>query len=169
MKKLIYAALIAAGTVAACNKSADTNATSQVQVRLTDAPFDAEEVNIDLRGVSVLYREDSSWTNLNTTAGIYNLLDYQNGVDTLIATGSIPSTGTIKEIRLVLGNANTIVIDSIVYPLVIPGGSEAGLKVKLGKKTSRPIEDILLDFDANLSIHRTGNNKYMLKPVIKLK
>ena len=169
MKRLFYAAIIAASTIIACNKSADTNSTSQVQVRLTDAPFDAQEVNIDLREVRILYRNDSNWTSLNTTAGVYNLLDYQNGIDTLIATGNIPATDPVKEIRLILGSANTIMIDSVVHPLTIPGGSESGLKVKVNRKSARPIEDILLDFDASLSIHKTGNNKYLLKPVIKLK
>lgn len=153
----------------ACNKSQDTPGSSTVQIRMTDAPFDAEEVNVDLREVRILYKGDNTWDTLQTNAGVYNLLQFQNGLDTLIATGPVPTNSTIKEMRFILGPNNSIKIDSIVYPLTIPSGSEHGLKIKLHKKTSRSIEDILVDFDANLSIHKTGNNQYVLKPVLKLK
>ncbi|WP_207494199.1 DUF4382 domain-containing protein [Aridibaculum aurantiacum] len=158
--------------VFACNKSSEnpsSSSSSNVQIRMTDAPFDAEEVNIDLRQVRIKYKGDNSWDTLQTNAGVYNLLQFQNGLDTLIASGNIPTTSTIKEVRFVLGPDNTIKIDNVVYPLTIPNGSEDGLKIRVNKKTSRSIEDILIDFDANLSIHRTGSGQYILKPVLKLK
>src|SRR5215213_4952510 len=99
MKKPIFV-LVAAFlvlTIAACKK--DSNTTT-LKINLTDAPLDAEEVNIDLVGVSVNYTgEDTGWTDLTATPGVYNLLGLQNGLDTLIAQGTVP-TGTLKEIRL---------------------------------------------------------------------
>lgn len=136
---------------------------------LTDAPFDAQEVNVDIREVVVNYAKDSTdWVPLTANAGIYNLLALQNGVQTLLATGNNPG-GTIKELRLILGAGNTIKIDNQTYPLTIPSGSESGLKIKVNKKLATSLDKLVVDFDAGLSIIKTGNNEYKLKPVLKLK
>ena len=86
----------------ACSKD-DSGKSTTVKVRLTDNPVNAEEVNVDIRQVSVKFSDDSihGWVNLNTYAGVYDLLGLQNGVDTLLAVGVIP-TNVVKEIRFVL-------------------------------------------------------------------
>ena len=97
---LIAAVLI---SVTACQKDSNSGGTTNLQIHLTDNPFNATEVNVDLREVRINLSDDSTgWVTLNTHAGIYNLLNLQNGVDTLLASGTIP-TGTLKEIRFVLG------------------------------------------------------------------
>lgn len=145
------------------------NANQTFKVMLTDAPFDAQEVNVDIREVVVNYAKDSTdWVPLTANAGIYNLLALQNGVQTLLATGNNPG-GTIKELRLILGSGNTIKIDNQTYPLTIPSGSESGLKIKVNKKLATSLDKLVVDFDAGLSIIKTGNNEYKLKPVLKLK
>jgi hypothetical protein len=142
---------------------------STLNVRLTDAPADYQEVNIDLEEVHVKLSGDSAnWVELKAVAGVYNLLDLQNGVDTLIGTSLLPSQ-VVKEIRLVLGADNTIKVNGAVYPLEIPSGSESGLKIKLNKKLETSIETLIIDFDAALSIHEEGTGDYKLKPVLKIK
>ncbi len=166
---LFFALALTTGVFYACQKSAE-GTTPTLKVNLTDNPFNAQQVNIDLKEVRVNYSGDSTsgWTTLNTTAGVYNLLALQNGVDTTIATGGVPG-GQVKEIRFVLGNNNSIMIDSVVHPLTIPSGAESGLKLKINKQISGSLDSLLIDFDAALSVHQTGNGKYMLKPVLKLK
>src|SRR5262245_54879889 len=89
-------------TINACQKEKGSG-TTNLRVHLTDNPFNASEVNVDIREVRVNMSDDSTgWVSLNTNAAIYNLLGLQNGVDTLLATGPIPS-GTLKEIRFLLG------------------------------------------------------------------
>lgn len=157
-----------------CQKEAasDTNGNGQptmLKVNLTDAPIDADSVNVDIQEVRVNYRNDSSgWVNLNTVAGVYDLLGLQNGVDTLIASGMIPSN-SVKEIRFILGSDNSIVVNGVNYPLTIPSGSESGLKLKINKQLNGQLDSILIDFDAALSIHQTGAGDYKLKPVLKIK
>lgn len=175
MKKYVFSlfsiAAILAITIISCSKdkSGNGNATT-VKVRLTDNPYNAEEVNVDIQQVRVMFNEDSvnGWANLNTHAGVYNLLGLQNGVDTLLAVGTIP-TNTVKEIRFVLGTDNTIKIAGIVFPLTIPSGSESGLKIKVNKQLNASLDSLLIDFDAALSIHQTGTGSYQLKPVLKIK
>ena len=139
------------------------------QVMLTDAPFDAQEVNVEIKEVWVNYAKDSSgWVALKTTAGIYNLLALQNGVQTVLATGN-NTGGTIRELRFILGTANTIKINNEIYPLTIPSGAESGLKIKVNKKLASTLDNLVVDFDAGLSIIKTGRNDYKLRPVLKIK
>ncbi len=161
--------LITAILVGACSKDNNSRSTT-LKVRLTDNPVLAEEVNVDIQQVRVKFSEDSisGWTDINTYAGVYNLLGLQNGVDTLLAVGVIP-TDVVKEIRFVLGTNNTIKVNGIVYPLTIPSGSESGLKIKVNKKLNGTLDSLLIDFDAALSIHQAGPGDYKLKPVLKVK
>jgi len=149
----------------ACKKDA-TNST--LHIRMTDAPSALEEVNIDLMQVNVKFAKDTAaWVALETTPGIYNLLGLQNGVDTLIAQGSFPSN-VVKEIRLVLGDRNSIKFDGQIYPLTIPSGSESGLKIKVSKKLQANLETLLIDFDAALSVKQEIDG-YKLRPVLRIK
>ena len=177
MKKniLLLATLLFIGSIAliSCSKDEEqAGGTSTLNVRMTDAPIPFDEVNIDIREVKVKFTDDSTsadgWVTLTTFPGIYNLLALQNGVDTLLATGVFP-TQVVKEIRFVLGPDNTIVDTlGVVHPLTIPSGSESGLKLKINKALDETLETILIDFDAALSIHQTGNGTYMLKPVLRI-
>jgi len=159
----------------ACSKeNTDRNGTN-FKVLLTDNPALYDSVNIDIREVRVNFNDDSSgnnpgWINMSTNAGVYNLLTLQNGVDTLLATTNFPTpTQTLKQIRLILGPDNSVVVAGIRYPLTVPSGSQSGLKINLNKQLNARLDSVLIDFDAALSIHQTGNGTYMLKPVLKIK
>ena len=165
----LFSALVIVLFVAlsACKK--DSGGESTLRVRLTDAPADYQEVNIDLKAINVKLSDDSAaWVALDAIPGIYNLLGLQNGVDTLIGTKTF-SKSTVKEIRLVLGSNNTIKVNDAVFPLTIPSGSESGLKIKINKKLAASIETLIIDFDAALSVHEEGTGDYKLRPVLKIK
>jgi hypothetical protein len=166
MKPDIAVLFITTFAFIACKKE---NEQSMLKVRMTDAPTVAEEVNIDLKEVQVKLDKDSvNWVTLETNAGVYDLLGLQNGIDSVIATGSFPVNQTVKEIRLIVGENNSIKVDGQVYPLVIPSGAETGLKIKIDKKLRASLENVLIDFDAALSINQEPDG-YKLRPVIKLK
>lgn len=170
MKSLIIAAasmLIIAG----CTKdqSSPATGTSKLTIQLTDNPYNATEVNVQILQVRVNFRGDSTgWIDLDTKDSIYNLLDLQNGVVTPLAQGNVP-TDTLREIRFILGDSNSIKIGNDVFPMKVPSGSESGLKIKLNKKLNATLDSLVIDFDAALSIIKTGNDKYILKPVLKIK
>jgi len=166
--KIISSALASLVILTACDK-ANLDPVTHLKVRLTDAPVNAQEVNVHIKEVRVNLVNDTVWTKLNTNAAIYNLLDYKDGKDTLIAQGTVPATNTVKELRLLLGDSNTIKINNDVYPLGVPGGLQSGIKITLNKKLNKNIETIVLDFDAGLSIVELGKGTYQLNPVIKLK
>lgn len=176
MKKniVLLAAVFLCGSFIFYSCSKDSkyeHGSSTLHVRLTDAPTVYEEVNVDIREVRVKFSDDSlntGWVTLNTFPGIYRLLDLQNGVDTLLATGAFPFQ-IIKEIRFVLGPNNTIKDAGVVYPLTIPSGSESGLKIKINKSLNATLETIIIDFDAALSVKKEGTGDYKLRPVLKIK
>jgi len=153
----------------ACSKDNSDQATT-LKVRLTDNPLNADEVNVDIQQVRVKFSDDSlhGWADLDTRAGVYDLLELQNGVDTLLAMGTIP-TNVVKEIRFVLGANNSIKVNGVLFPLTIPSGSESGLKLKMNKRLNGTLDSLLIDFDAAMSIHQTGAGVYQLKPVLKIK
>ena len=180
MKKtnvLMLAFVLTLAVFAACTKeNSSGNGTTNLKVNLTDAPIgELDSVYVDIREVRVKMGGDTSsagddgWQTLTATPGIYDLLSYQNGIDTLIASGQVP-TGYVKEIRLILGDNNRVV-DSfgVVHPLRIPSGSESGLKIKINKRLNASLDSLLIDFDAALSIKKEGSSGYKLRPVIKLK
>ena len=141
----------------------------RLSIRLTDEPINAEEVNVDIQSIIIKTNEGFDSVALETAAGIYNLLDYQDGVDTLIGNVIIDFEN-IKEIRLILGENNSIKVDGVLYPLIIPSGGQTGLKIKVNiDVTNSELVEILIDFDALKSIVKKGNGTYHLKPVLKIK
>lgn len=139
-----------------------------VQIVLTDNPTAFDEVNVDITSIRVnLDKDTTGWITLNTKAGVYNLLALQNGIMDTLATGTAPS-GTLKEVRFILGARNTVKVNGVVYPLVIPSGGESGLKIKIDKHLNETLNSFLLDFDAALSIKQESDG-YKLRPVIRIK
>ncbi|MBD0376339.1 MAG: DUF4382 domain-containing protein [Flavisolibacter sp.] len=163
--KSVLFSLLLVFSFTACKKESNT---VPAQFYLTDAPADYQEVNIDLVAIRVkLDKEEDNWVDLKTNAGVYNLLALQNGVSTLIAQGDLPQ-GVIKEVRLILGPNNSIKANGQTFPLVIPSGEEAGLKIKIDKKLKMTLNSFMIDFDAGLSV-KEENSGFKLRPVIKLK
>lgn len=146
----------------------DDNQTAKLEVRLTDAPGDYEEVNIDIQSVEINNGEgNSGWTTLDVESGVYNILELTNGLDTLLASTELPA-GRISQIRLILGDNNSVKVNGVTKPLSTPSAQQSGLKLNLQAELSEGITyTITLDFDAARSIVRRGNGSYSLKPVIR--
>jgi hypothetical protein len=149
----------------------DDDQTARLEVRLTDAPGDYEEVNIDIQSVEVHASEgdqSSGWSTLDVESGVYNILELTNGLDTLLATAELPA-GKISQIRLILGDNNSIKVDGETKELSTPSAQQSGLKLNLNAVLTEGITyTITLDFDAARSIVKKGNGAYSLKPVIRV-
>jgi hypothetical protein len=123
-------------------------------------------VFVDIVGVEITgNRGPALLTNVHP--GIYNLLDFSNGVDTLLASGLL-TDANISQIRLILGPNNSVVISGVTYPLSTPSAEQSGLKLQVHQTlTAGVLYSVLLDFDAYKSIVDNGNGTYTLKPVIR--
>lgn len=149
-----------------CNKQKEGN--SEISIRMIDAPGDYQQVNVHVLQVKI-HHEQAGWVELPTYAGVYDLLTLQNDVfATLVDPFVIPS-GKINQMRLILGDQNTIMVDSILHPLSTPSAQMSGLKINV-KSTLSPnqLYILTLDFVADASIVEQGNGTYSLKPVIKV-
>jgi len=152
-------------------KSADSNS-SRLQIRLTDSPFpNAKEVWVDIQQIEILMDDTAKPLILGGThPGLYNLLDFTNGKDTLLADALIPP-GKISQVRLILGDNNYIITnENEKISLKTPSGQESGLKVQVHQDvTGGILYRLILDFDAGRSIVKAGNSgNYLLKPVLRI-
>ena len=92
---------------------------AKLQVYLTDDPANYDKVVIDVKDVQINLSTDSSdkWQSLSTVkAGSYDLLRLVNDDDTLLASSDI-GTGTLEQMRLVLGPNNYVVVNGQNIPL----------------------------------------------------
>jgi len=157
----------------ACSKheSSLEKSKAHLEVYLTDAPSGSyDSVIIDVRDVMINYSNDSAggWKSLSqVNARPYDILRLVNDKDTILGKTDLDS-GRIEQIRLVLGPNNYVMIGGQKYPLETPSAQQSGLKINLHQDVSAGLlYKLLLDFDAARSIVKTGNGKYILKPVIR--
>ncbi|MBX5439276.1 MAG: DUF4382 domain-containing protein [Thermoflavifilum sp.] len=158
-----------------CEKTSSTSSPSHLEVYLTDDPAGYQAVWIDIQQVWVNTSSDTSdnssgWVQVPLfRPGLYNLLSLRNGTDTILGAVDLPA-GTISQMRLVLGDSNSVVLDDgTVVNLTTPSAQQSGLKLNLHETLTAGVPYALeLDFDAARSIVQAGNSgKYLLKPVIR--
>jgi len=176
LKKIYFvavAAMIVMLGFQSCESGDETN-TARVQLKLVDAPGDYLEVNVNI--VDIQYNNSDSeagWVSFGTPE------DYPINVDltTLIAGNSllladqiIPS-GMLKQIRLVLGDGNTLKIEGqeSMMALNTPSAMQSGLKLNMNTTLESGFSyTFILDWDVQKSVVNTGAGTYNLKPVIRV-
>jgi hypothetical protein len=184
---LISLILLIAG-LNACQKEAvnnqngvtDVNKSHAVTIYLTDHQtpiFDS--VFIDIRRLEVKLEDDTlpngGWVNLVINPGVYNILRFRNGLDTLFATGTLPNA-KIKKVKLVLGTQNSAMKNGQSFPLRVKDEDrEVIANLESSNFEITPSGQVLfwIDFDAGNSIQTdnsgSGNgNGYRLKSHIKI-
>lgn len=154
----------------ACNNDDNSSymeGNAKLALRLTDAPGDYEAVFIDVEAVEIKYNGNQDDLILAIESGIYDLLELTAGVNVLLYDDEVPA-GRISQIRLILGDDNTIVVDGQTLPLATPSAQQSGLKINV-KQDLEPgiLYEFILDFDVDKSIVAQGNGGYSLKPVIR--
>ncbi|MDQ6528867.1 DUF4382 domain-containing protein [Flavobacterium sp. LHD-85] len=162
--------------LASCSSSDsnDGSQTSKVSVRMTDAPGDYDQVNVEVLDVKIKSTSETGedgWVSIgNIKPGIYNLLDLTGGVNVLLADNEVAS-GYLGQIRLILGEHNTVVKDGTTYPLKTPSAQQSGLKLKVNQTLTAGVTyDFLLDFDVEHSVVVEAGNSgnFNLHPVIRV-
>lgn len=171
MKYIISSLIVSMALFIACDKDNKEDTTPEktstvIQVYLHDQAIDYQEVNVDIQEVRIKGYGNNEEYDLADNAGVYNLLDYQNGLDTLLGEITV-EYDSIAQIRLVLGTENSVMVDSVLYPLETPSAQQSGLKINVhGELTYVDTFIVSLDFDAAESVHQLGNGDYQLHPVI---
>ena len=152
------------------NENSSSPGNAKLEVYLTDDPANYDEVVIDVKDVMINYSTDTAngWKSLSqVNVRPYDILRLVNDKDTILGQTDLDS-GRIEQIRLILGPNNYVKINGQTYTLETPSAQQSGLKINLHQDVSAGLlYKLLLDFDAARSIVRTGNGKYILKPVIR--
>lgn len=180
----------------ACQKSGIRNQDSQpVAIYLTDHPGEFENVFLDITKVeakvdsSKRCKEDDRgdrpgdfdhdnddhqkgrdeygvWQTLSFRAGSYDVLTLRNGVDTLLATGTVP--GTLRKIRITV-SAVRVVKNGVTYPVELAANGGNYLYVHVRKdhmRDSSGVKKLHIDFDVARSIVEV-NGRFILRPVLR--
>jgi hypothetical protein len=163
--------------IISCNNDdsspSNTEGTSKLSIKLVDNPGDYEHVYVDIIDVLVKVNndsEDDNWQSIDAiNTGVYDLLELTGGVNVLLADNYEIPSGTLNQIRLVLGDNNTVVIDGETFPLTTPSAQQSGLKIQINEILESNFEyTFWLDFDVCQSIVVAGNSgNIILKPVIR--
>jgi hypothetical protein len=188
-----FAAMVLCGAVAlgaaACSNSPSSPSSGSggtFNLRLRDSPFtDAKAVFVTFSSVRA-HRSDSDWTAVPFSGGVTSRtcdLKKLETAEDVLGTGNLPA-GHYTQVRLVVASA-VLYFDNAssgaaacAPTLTTPAGRSAALDIPSGEvKLNREFDVVekpgstmtmLLDFDGNGSIHQTGNDRYMMSPVISI-
>lgn len=191
-----FMALAVSLLTTACNKNSSSEAPvpqgkQQLSLYLTDAPALFDHVLINIKSVKVLIdtctntrahdkddwdgrgdnenKKDSCmiWEDMKVNPGIYDVLKLRNGIDTVLASSSI-TKGYIRLIKIEIGPSNSLVKDSVTYPLALPAYAKNYILLKLrGDEFDEYLPGksrLWIDFDINKSIYQGRDNRFYLNP-----
>jgi len=164
----------------ACKKeNASSGGPAKASIYLTDHQTPVfDSVFIDIQKLEVKIGDSNStnegWIDLAINPGVYNILRFRNGLDTLFASGTLPSN-RLRKIRMTLGTQNRVVKNGQSFPLKIKDTDKqvvANLSDTNFDITGNQVF-FWIDFDAGNSIvvdnSGSGNNNgYALKAHIKI-
>jgi len=169
MLAVIGVLAVAVWALVGCGSS--SSGTGRIQISLVDAPFDADEINVDITSVQV-HKSDGGWYTLKEyNPPLYvNLLDYSTGGTSLMLVDVPLGAGHYTMVRLMLSGAD-IVIGGQSYPVDLRNVSETGVKCnRQFTVESGQLMALILDFNAGRSFvnNPPGSDNYMLHPVMTM-
>ena len=160
-------------------------ANGTLTVNLTDTPFtDAKAVLVTFSEVQA-HHSGSGWVKVNFAGGntiTSRTCDLKrlDGAQDVLGSDSLPS-GHYTQIRLVVTESTLYFDNSTSDPVCAPSisapaGNSGPLEISSGEiKLNREFDlaagggtSILLDFDADKSIHQTSKDHYRMNPVISI-
>lgn len=172
----LVAAAVAAIPLAGCD-SAGSGDGPEFTLRMTDFPFDdADSAIVTIQRIELRNGDEGEpflfFTGPDAT---FNLLDFQDGLDTTLGLRDLPTSG-YDQVRIIISpDARVVMDDGTVYPLRVPSGSQTGIKINLpDEAASESVEtvDVLVDFDVERSFVTLGPpdapNGFIFRPVLRI-
>lgn len=179
--------LLVAGVLAIGGCGGDGAPIASLSLGIADAPVDdAQAVVVAIDAVELLDAQGAVAHRVDfVPAAAVDLLQQQGGAQFLLFEGRDVPTGTYPELRLFVArqtNASCsqaqadpdhpsfVTVDGVEYPLIVPAGGSAGVKVRGPIVVEAQGEArYTIDFDLRKSIVRRGNSGcYNLKPQLRL-
>ncbi|MFN5982136.1 MAG: DUF4382 domain-containing protein [Fluviicola sp.] len=122
---------------------------------------------MDLTSIEVLVQGKGWVTMDNKFSGQIDLLQYNNGLDLLIANRSFEFCKLIK-IRLILGENNFIVKNGVFHTLILPLSAQDGIEIDIDSDLNS-IEKVeeWIDIDVGKSVTEQNDGSFIFNPVIR--
>jgi len=159
---------VTALVMTSCGGGSDTSSggsSGNLYVHLTDAPTDeVSSVNVYISGLKVK-RSGAAVERISNDVGLIDLLTLTNSTK-LIAVASVePGNYDFIMVQLDQARSNVVVKSTgNTEPLKIPSQEIKVLGGFVVEATGQT--NVVLDFDAEKSLVKQGNNNWLLKPVI---
>jgi hypothetical protein len=185
MIRLVSVLSVLSVLVYSCQKDITGNGNSDISkphvatIFLTDHQTPVfDSVFIDIQKFEIKVEDDTipndGWIDLHIRAGVYNILRFRNGLDTVFAVGMLPNA-RIQKIRLTLGTQNSAMKNGQSFTLKVKDEDRqvvANLESNNFDISNGQLS-FSIDFDAGNSIQvdNSGpgnNNGYRLKSSIKI-
>lgn len=154
------------------NSVNQTDGSARISIKLVDSPGDYDKVFVDIQDIMIKMNDDSEgengWESLGITPGIYDLLELTGGKSAILIDDYEVLAGELSQMRLILGDQNSVVKGDDEFPLKTPSAQQSGLKLKINQTLEAGyLYSFVLDFDVAKSIVVAGNSgNIILKPVI---
>jgi hypothetical protein len=151
-----------------------------VTVWLTDAPgIDMiESAEVTISTVYLIGSDGTPRDTLATDAGVFDLLDLQNGLKAFLGTATI-AAGDYEQLRMVVTAATITLKTGFTFSdgtstrdLKVPSGPQSGIKVNFGGPVhiEGPTTDLTIDFPVDQNFVFTGGttspNGVLFKPTL---
>jgi hypothetical protein len=192
LRRSVIAVAVAAGLLSFACSGSDSSPTGpsgpggsggNFNIRITDSPYgSAKAVLVTFSDVSV--HKDGNWTKVPFSGGgstrTCDLKKLQNSAQDILGAASL-GQGAYTMVRLTVQGAKIFFDNSAVsstpcapsiaepagaaFPLTIPSGE---VRLNGSFNISSAVTTMLVDFDGESSINQTGNNAYMMNPVIRI-
>ena len=168
MKLTIFTALLSFLLVGCGGGGSETSSggsSGNLNIYLTDAPTDeVTSVNVYIKGLTVK-RSGASVERISDDVGLIDLLTLENSTQLIAAANVEPGNYEFIMVELDQSRSNVVVkLTGSTVPLRIPSEEIkvlGGFVVDVDGQT-----DVVLDFDADQSLVKLGNNNWLLRPVI---
>lgn len=146
--------------------ASETESMGKVRVIAFDKPpsLILDSVVLDVQEIHA--GKDSLWVLMSRPCRRYDFLRLTNGEMATLADTALAAE-SFSQLRIVLGDLNTVSVGGQVYALQKPAKAPFDVKVNIGFTPARgETLDLYLDFNASASV-RLGPNGYVLAPVFK--
>ena len=138
---------------------------ARLDVLLTDAPGDFDEVWVEIREVAL--ETAAGWHAVTDQPQRFDLLTLQSDVTAALGSTTL-APGRYGQLRVIVDSAY-VMTGGEREDLTIASGPEAGIKIQLGAELEADMAyELVLDFDAAESIQQTGQG-WLMTPVIEVK
>ncbi len=183
--RTVAVALLCLPLLGACGSgSSPASSTGTLNLGVTDSPIDgASSLVVEFTGVQLQPSGSGSAITFNLSSPQQiDLVKLQNGNAAALLNGASVPAGNYDWIRLMLNvGANNVVADSYIeingsrFPIIVPSGSETGLKLVQGfTMTANQVANFTIDFVLQQAVTMPpgqqvgGVQAYLLRPALRL-